>query len=174
MKYLLFSLIPLSFFVACNNSLAEKKADNITETPVAEIAAPPGPTLPAFSMLNNNGQTIDLSQFKGKKVFVNLWATWCPPCRAEIPSIQKLYAKTDKNKTVFVMLSLDNDFETAMEFAAKTKLNIPVYYPAANLPALFNVQGIPVTFIFNEKGELIHQQEGGTDYDTKHFSDLLN
>ena len=72
------------------------------------------------------------------------------------------------------MLSLDNNFETAKQFAAKTKLDIPIYYPAANLPALFNVEGIPVTFIFNEKGELIHRQEGATDYNTNHFTEMLN
>jgi thiol-disulfide isomerase/thioredoxin len=174
MKYLILSLVALSLFTACNNSLTENNADKVAETPAIQSAAPPVPILPSFSLVNDKGQVLDLAQFKGKRVFVNLWATWCPPCRAEIPSIQKLYAKTDKNKAVFVMLSLDNNFETAKQFAVKTKLDIPIYYPAANLPALFTTEGIPVTFIFNEKGELIHRQEGGSDYDTKHFADLLN
>jgi thiol-disulfide isomerase/thioredoxin len=176
MKYLYLSLVSLSFFTACNNnSITENNTDKAGETPAIESAAPPPvPTLPSFSMVNEKGQVLDLAQFRGKKVFVNLWATWCPPCRAEIPSIQKLYAKTDKSKAVFVMLSLDNNFETAKQFAAKTKLDIPIFYPASNLPALFTTEGIPVTFIFNDKGELIHRQEGGTNYDTNHFSDLLN
>jgi len=72
------------------------------------------------------------------------------------------------------MLSLDKSFETAKQFAAKTKMYLPIYYPASNLPALFIVEGIPVTFIFNEKGELIHRQEGGANYDTKLIADLLN
>lgn len=72
------------------------------------------------------------------------------------------------------MLSLDNNFETAKQFAVKTNLDIPIYYPAADLPALFNTEGIPVTFIFNEKGELIYRQEGGADYNSKPFTDLLN
>jgi hypothetical protein len=72
------------------------------------------------------------------------------------------------------MLSLDNNFEIAKQFAAKTELDLPIYYPASNLPALFNVKGIPATFIFNEKGELIHRQDGGSDYDTEYFANLLN
>lgn len=174
MKYILLTFVILSFFAACNNSLAENNADKVAETSTIQSAAPTAPILPSFSLVNDKGQVLDLAQFKGKRVFVNLWATWCPPCRAEIPSIQKLYAKTDKNKAVFVMLSLDNNFEKAKEFAAKTEMGLPVYYPAASLPALFTTEGIPVTFIFNEKGELIHRQEGGSDYDTKHFADLLN
>ncbi|MGZ8510692.1 MAG: TlpA family protein disulfide reductase, partial [Chitinophagaceae bacterium] len=72
------------------------------------------------------------------------------------------------------MLSLDNNFETAKQFAAKTQLDIPIYYPAGNLPALFNVESIPVTFIFNEKGELVHRQEGTADYNTNFFAEMLN
>ncbi|MEI9910272.1 MAG: TlpA disulfide reductase family protein [Bacteroidota bacterium] len=175
MKYLLLSFASLSFFAACNNnSVTENNTGKVAETATIQSAAPPAPSLPSFSIVNDKGQVLDLAQYKGKSVFVNLWATWCAPCRAEIPSIQKLYAKTDKNKAVFVMLSLDNDFETAKQFAEKTKLGLPIYYPASNLPTVFNVTGIPATFIFNEKGELIHHQDGAADYDTKHFSDLLN
>ena len=67
-----------------------------------------------------------------------------------------------------------SNFETAKQFAAKTKLGIPVYYPAGDLPPLFNVESIPVTFIFDDKGELIHRQEGAADYNTNRFTKLLN
>lgn len=179
MKHLLSPILILAVVAGCNNSTAEENTANTTEPPVAaptSVAATVSsvPALPSFNMVDANGQVINLSDFKGKKVFVNLWATWCPPCRAEIPSIQKLHAKAAKDKAVFVMLSLDNNFEKAKQFAGKTKLGIPIYYPAANLPDLFNVQGIPATFIFNEKGELIHRQDGGADYDTKFYTDLLN
>ena len=174
MKYLLLSFVFLSVFTACNNSAAENNPDKVVETMVTQSRAVPVPVLPSFSMVNNSGEVTNLAKFKGKKVFVNLWATWCPPCRVEIPSIQKLYAATDKNKAVFVMLSLDNNFETAKQFAAKTKLGIPVYYPSGNLPPLFKVESIPVTFIFDEKGKLIHRQEGAANYNTEYFTKMLN
>ncbi|MBL7744167.1 MAG: TlpA family protein disulfide reductase [Chitinophagaceae bacterium] len=175
MKNILSSIIVLIAIAGCNNSTAENTAAaNYEPSDAARPVVSYVPTLPSFNMLGGSGQVTDLSQLKGKKVFVNLWATWCPPCRAEIPSIQQLYAKADKSKTVFVMLSLDNDFETARKFAAKMKMNLPVYYPAGNLPELFNVQGIPVTYIFNEKGELIHRQDGAADYSTQYYIDLLN
>src|SRR5690606_35279591 len=59
-----------------------------------------------FTLLDLTQAKIDVSEFKGKTIFLNLWATWCGPCRAEMPSIQDLYEKTDKDKVAFIMLSL--------------------------------------------------------------------
>jgi thiol-disulfide isomerase/thioredoxin len=130
--------------------------------------------MPDLQLLDSKDQTVELSSLKGKKLFVNLWATWCPPCRAEIPSIERLAAKTDKNKAAFVMLSLDDNFSKAKSYASKNRMTLPVYYPAENLPALFSVNAIPVTFIFDENGELLYQLAGSADYDTPAFVHMLN
>lgn len=129
--------------------------------------------LPSFKMTDVNGNIVDLASLKGKNVFVNLWATWCPPCRAEIPSIEKLAGKVDKEMAVIIMLSLDEDFELAKKFAKKNSMELPVYYPAEGLPAMFKTDGIPATFIFNEKGELVKQNNGADDYDTEEYVQLL-
>jgi thiol-disulfide isomerase/thioredoxin len=130
-------------------------------------------TLPSFAVQDAAGKQLDLTSFKGKKVFVNLWATWCPPCRAEMPSINKLYQAADKEKVQFVMLSLDNDFELAKKYVQEKNLDLPVYYPAADLPPLFTVNGIPTTFIFNEEGQLIAQHEGSENYNTAEYRQLF-
>ena len=72
------------------------------------------------------------------------------------------------------MLSLDENFDLAKEFAKTNKMQLPVFAPAENLPAMFNTDGIPATFIFNEKGELIKANTGGDDYDTEGYLQLLN
>jgi thiol-disulfide isomerase/thioredoxin len=130
-------------------------------------------TLPNFSMLDNKGNIVSLQSLKGKKVFINLWASWCPPCRREMPSIERLYKSVDTTKVAFVMLSLDDSFEKAMHYASSRKLGLPLFYPAENLPQLFNVEGIPATFIFNEEGRLIKQVEGSDDYDADNYRTLL-
>lgn len=163
-----FILLSLVLFSACNN--AEESAP--AETQPASFK-PVVPTLPDLPVTTANGQALSLASFRGKKVFVNLWATWCGPCREEIPSIQRLQAKVDSSKTAFVMLSLDDNFEQAVKYASNNKMTLPVYAAAAALPSLFQVQGIPVTYVFNEDGELIYRKDGAFNYDTPYFTDLL-
>ncbi len=168
------TLLLSAVFTACTS--ADDKVENENTTlpaPATSHATAAAPQMPAFALLDASGKTIDLKSFAGKKVFVNLWASWCPPCRAEMPSIEKLHQSVDKDKAVFVLLSLDNDFETAKKYMQSKGLDLPIYYPNDNLPDLFNVRGIPATFIFNEKGELIKQHEGADDYDTDAYRQML-
>ena len=129
--------------------------------------------LPSFAMQDIKGQTVDLQQFKGRKVFVNLWASWCPPCRREMPSIQNLYNSVDTSKVSFVMLSLDDEFGKAKDYVQQNNLQLPVYYPGGQLPMLFNVNGIPATFIFDENGELLKRVDGSDNYDTDEYRKLV-
>ncbi len=178
MKLLALAGISVMVFAACSGT-----ANNTTEASATREQAPATiipasatakAVLPSFRIMTTDGSTINLADLKGKKVFVNLWATWCPPCRAEIPSIEALYQKLDKEKVAVVLLSLDNKFESAQQFARKYKLQSPVYYPAESLPSLFGVDAIPATFIFDEKGELIRQNSGSEDYNTDAYLKLLN
>jgi thiol-disulfide isomerase/thioredoxin len=156
---------------ACSSSTEENET---TATPQATGQTVKRDVLPAFTMTDVNGNAVNLASFKGKKVFVNLWATWCPPCRAEIPSIEALASKVNKQEAVFVMLSLDENFELAKKYATGKNLQLPVYYPAEKLPPIFNTDGIPATFIFNENGELVKQNTGADDYDTEAYKSLLS
>jgi thiol-disulfide isomerase/thioredoxin len=165
-----FTVLLIVGFLAC--SYTEKKPESKADVSVAPTKEEK-PALPNFSITDAKGNTVNLSSFKGKKVFVNFWATWCPPCRSEIPSIQKLYSKVDKDKTVFILLSLDDNFDIAKKYAAAKKIDLPVYYPAENLPSLFNINSIPTTFIFNENGELAKVVNGADNYERKEYIDLL-
>lgn len=171
----------LTTLAACSSNNNKETGTAITEVQQASIDsnAAAAPTtvntaeLPAFNLQDKNGDILNLQRFSGKKVFVNLWASWCPPCRAEMPSIQRLAKSVDTGKVAFVMLSLDDHFDKAKAFVKSQKLTLPIYYPAENLPALFNVQAIPSTFIFNESGRLIQRIDGGDNYDTKEYRELL-
>ena len=157
--------------VSCASKSDEGKKSETLITQQAESSSPV--MLPAFKMTDVNGNIVDMASLKDKKVFVNLWATWCPPCRAEIPSIENLAGKVDKEKAVFIMLSLDENFELAKNFAKKNNMQLPVYYAAEGLPAMFKTDGIPATFIFNEEGELVKQNNGAGDYDTEEYVQLM-
>ncbi|HEY8661886.1 MAG TPA: TlpA disulfide reductase family protein [Hanamia sp.] len=176
MKLIAFVGLALTVFAACSNTPNETKTDAAATTTATTEKAPAAiaKSLPSFKVMGMDGNSMNLADLKGKKVFVNLWATWCPPCKKEIPSIESLYSKVDKQKTVFVMLSLDDNFDVAKQYVTNNKIQVPVYYPTEKLPAIFNTDGIPVTFIFNEKGELIKVNNGMEDYDTKTYLRMLN
>lgn len=164
--------IAIAFFLSCSNT-SDKSDGDISEQKTALSTGELKPTLPAFKIVTADGSIINMEDLKGKKVFLNVWATWCPPCKAELPSIEKLYQKVDKERAVFIMLSVDESFETAKKFAAAGKINLPVYAPGETLPEMFNTGSIPATFIFNEEGQMIKMINGMDDYDTEEYVQLL-
>ena len=152
------------------NSVTDKELQhNDTDNNAASATL----SLPSFSVKDINGNVVNLQNFKGKKIFVNLWASWCGPCKREMPSIEKLYQSIDTSKVKFLLVSFDDQFEMAKKYVSAKKLKLPIYYPAENPPSLFNVQGIPATFIFNESGELVKKIEGSENYDTKEYKTIL-
>ncbi|MFC0774606.1 TlpA family protein disulfide reductase [Terrimonas alba] len=168
--FLFLLIVPLVYCGLTSNAEEVKPAvDNNMETGEKPVGA-----IPSFKMFDLQGNPVNLADLKGKKVFVNIWASWCGPCRAEMPSIEKLYGKVDKSKAAFVLLSLDQNPENGVRFAQKARLSVPVYFPGENLPALFNVQSIPTTFIFDEKGKMTHRINGGENYDTEAYIKLLS
>ena len=176
-RNIIFLLAATVFFLA---ACTDNNSEATTETNATETAADNRPPayqafnqMPTFNMQTTSGGTVQLADLKGKKVFVNLWASWCPPCRREMPSIEKLAQSVDTSKVAFVLLSLDDEFGKAKDFVTAQNLNLPIYYPAENLPELFNVQAIPSTFIFDEKGGLLKRIDGGEDYDTDAYRHLL-
>ena len=165
------------FLAACTDNGSETTTETTEAMETSADNRPPAyqsfNQMPTFNMQTTSGSTVQLGDLKGKKVFVNLWASWCPPCRREMPSIEKLAQSVDTSKVAFVLLSLDDEFGKAKDFVTAQNLNLPIYYPAENLPELFNVQAIPSTFIFDEKGSLLKRIDGGEDYDTDAYRHLL-
>ncbi|MBT2557598.1 TlpA family protein disulfide reductase [Hymenobacter sp. ISL-91] len=120
-----------------------------------------------------DGKSVSLSDLKGKAVFVNMWASWCPPCVAEMPGIQALYTKTDPQKVAFVMISLDENPAKARALLKRQGYTLPVYFPAGPLVAPFNSNSIPSTVILGPNGEVAARHEGMADYDTPEFKAAL-
>lgn len=172
-------IITLTLFVfalaSCtsNEKKEESKAIEQEQSSTDNNMAAATVYLPSFSIKDVNDNIVNMQSLKGKKVFVNLWASWCPPCKREMPSIEKLYRSVDTSKVKFLLISFDDQFELAKKYVSSKKLKLPIYYPTENPPALFNVQGIPATFIFNENGELIKQIEGMENYDTREYRTLF-
>lgn len=128
-----------------------------------------------FSIKDLNGNKISFEEFKGKVIFLNMWATWCGPCRAEMPGIQSLYAKLKPDSIEFVMLSWDRDSDKPKieAYLEKNNFSFPVYQPAGYLPDHLQVPSIPTTFIISKAGKVIQKEVGTRNYDTKKMIQYL-
>ena len=139
-----------------------------------------GEDAPNFTLKNLEGKDVSLSEFRGKFVLINFWATWCGPCKIEMPSLESLYQKF-KNKN-FAMLAISNDMfgETVVKpFVKVHKLNFPILLDqrlkASNQ---FGVVSLPSTFMIDPKGKIIGALYGAEDWTTPsnilYFENLLN
>lgn len=124
--------------------------------------------------LKGNRQAFE--RYRNKVIFLNLWATWCGPCRAEMPTIQKLYAKMDTSKIAFVMLSLDRDRDKQkiINYVQDKRFTFPVFQPSGNLPELLQVPSIPTTFVIAKDGRIASQEIGTTNFNTPKFKRFLD
>lgn len=127
-----------------------------------EVIAQSKSAIEQLVLTNLNDQPIDLEKFKGKIVFINFWATWCKPCREEMPSIQKAM-KILKDEKVEFLFASDESTEQIQEFKSDHEYNFN-YVKVESLSAL-NIMGLPTTFIFNPNGELIFSEMGYRKWD---------
>jgi len=126
-----------------------------------------------FSLRTLNGEIVSMASLKGKVVFMNFWATWCPPCIAEMPNIQALYAKVQSDQIAFVMISLDKDPAKAQKFIHKKGFTFPVYQLNGALPSVYAGGVIPTTFVLSPEGRIVARKEGMADYNNQEFRDFL-
>jgi len=126
----------------------------------------------ALVLADAEGRLHRFSEFSGKVVLVNLWATWCPPCIAEMPGLENLYQKTG-DQVAFVMISRDRDFELAQKFVARKGYQLPIYYARGPLPPELSSNGIPATFVIAPDGRLVFTHTGMADYDHPEIEEFL-
>ncbi len=117
---------------------------------------------PDFALKNSKGETVRLSSFKDNVIILNFWATWCGPCRREIPGFVDLYKKYNKEGLEIIGVSVDQNGWDAIEpFAKNYKINYPVLlFDRQVIMNYGGIQAIPTTFIINRKGEIVEKIVG--------------
>lgn len=116
-------------------------------------------------LISHEGEKVDFSQFKGKPVFLNFWATWCPPCVAELPEIQKAWEK--HGQSVDFLLVTNQDPAEVEAFMDKHGYTVPVHYTGSQAPTVFEHRSIPTTYIISPDGKIVVNKKGAVNWDSK-------
>jgi thiol-disulfide isomerase/thioredoxin len=125
-----------------------------------------------WSLIDEDGNQYNLNEARGKVVLINFWATWCPPCIAEMPSMEKLY-RDYKNEVVFLFVS-DETREVISKFKYKNKYDFIVYSSITKQPDIFETGSIPRTYILDKKGNIAIDKSGAADWNSKSVRKLLD
>lgn len=142
----------------------EDTSDTGEETNPETVAAPD------FTVTDDNGNKVKLSQMKGKPVVVNFWASWCPPCKAEMPHFEEMYKKY-KDQVVFMMVDMTDGYQETIEDArshiTENGYTFPVYYDTEFSAAIeYSVSSLPTTIFINKDGNIVTYAQGGIDGET--------
>jgi thiol-disulfide isomerase/thioredoxin len=131
---------------------------------------------PEFSLPDLTGQKLDLSYYRGKVVLLDFWATWCDPCRDEIPHFVELQDKYGDQGLQIIGVSMDDGPEPVREFHQRFKMNYPVVMGNAKTGELYGgVLGLPIAFLIGRDGRIFAKHIGATDISVfeKEIANLL-
>lgn len=123
-------------------------------------------------LIKEDKSSYNLKQSQGKVVLINFWATWCPPCIAEMPSLQKLF--NDYGERVEFIFVTNDPLETIQDFKAKRKFTFPVYIRRSNAPNELITNSIPRTVVLDRFGNIIIDKSGAVDWNSEPVRNTLD
>jgi peroxiredoxin len=154
--------------------------DHYYETPMtlADVQLPPGVDIeksevgfkaPAFTARNLKGQRVQLADHKGKVVILNLWATWCGPCRVEMPGMENLYRRYRSQGLEILAVSLDKgSSDKVQKFADEYRLSFPVLLDSeGQVESRYHTLTIPTTFVIDKKGMIVAEVDGAKHWESE-------
>lgn len=125
-----------------------------------------------WKLTDLENRSFDFEDQRGRIVLVNFWATWCPPCVAEMPSMQDLY--NDYGDKVTFMFVTSDDRQKVLNFLKRKNLDLPVYYPASETPKTLKSKLLPTTYIIDKEGKIVVAETGAADWNSSETRELID
>jgi thiol-disulfide isomerase/thioredoxin len=123
---------------------------------------------PDFTAARLDGSPARLSALRGKVVFLNFWATWCPPCREEMPSMETLYQRFQGQDLEFLAVDIQEGKDKVAAFMKEWGLSFPAALDSTGrISSIYGIRGIPATFIIDRDGNIVASAVGGRDWNTQ-------
>lgn len=127
-----------------------------------------------WTLSDLSGSQFDFNTVKGKIVVINFWATWCPPCIAEMPSLQELYDRYKGNENIMFLYISNEKKSVVNKFLSKKKYTFEVFQPLTDYPSSFDVSSIPRTFIIDKNGKIIIDKTGPADWSSRSVLETID
>jgi thiol-disulfide isomerase/thioredoxin len=128
---------------------------------------------PDLELAGADGGAVRLSQLKGNVVLLNVWATWCGPCRMELPVVQRLYDKYSDRNFVVLAVNVDADRQRVEPFMKRYNISLPIYFAAPEDAGQMTAMGIPTTFLLSSERKMLDQQVGYSPQVEDHWKLLI-
>ncbi len=152
---------------------AHTQAASISKSRPALKAVDPFPA-PDFELMDLDDNLHRLSDYRGKVVIVNFWATWCPPCRQEMPSMNHAYRALKDDGVVMLGVNVGESFDAVFGFTAEILVDFPLLVDTASeVSGQYPIRGLPTTYIINPNGEIVYQAVGGREWDDDEILDSV-
>jgi thiol-disulfide isomerase/thioredoxin len=143
----------LMFFTLGTTLTWAQSKVNFKAIPILQPMKDAAPT-PDFTLTDPDGKKVSLKDFRGKTIFLNFWATWCEPCREEMPAMEKLYQEHRNNNFVVLAVNVKDRRQEALAFVKELKLTYPIAFdPNGDVASLYGAWGLPTTYLIGPKGE---------------------
>src|ERR1700761_387394 len=141
--------------------------------PASEAGSTSGPA-PQFTLASRGGPKISLAQYKGQVVMLNFWASWCGPCRQEMPLLENIYKKYNKMGFTLIGVNVEPDSKAAEGFLSQTPVSFPVIYDKdSTVSKAYDVSGMPSTVIIDRKGNIRVLHRGYKPGDENEYLDSI-
>jgi peroxiredoxin len=129
---------------------------------------------PDFKLLDVDEKEHTLADYKGKPVIVNFWATWCPPCRKEIPSMNRAWHKIKDEGIAMIAINVGESADEVFAFTAEYPIDFTVLLDEeGKVSTTWPIRGLPTTFILDPEGNLVYQAVGGREWDADEILDQV-
>jgi len=144
----------------------QEDSNEIEDTEEVEVGLYVGQQAPDFELQTLSGETVRLSDFRGKRVMVNFWATWCPPCRAEMPDMEKFYNAKDVEILAVNLTDTETSIGAIENFVDEFELTFPILLDSnLDVSFLYKIQPIPTTFMVDSSGIIRFHAFSALNYD---------
>jgi peroxiredoxin len=140
----------------------------------ALAADPTGSPAPAFTLGSRAGSAVSLAQYKGQVVMLNFWASWCGPCRQEMPLLESIYKKYNRLGFTLIGVNVEPDSNAANEWLKQTPVSFPILYDKdSKVSRMYDVAGMPSTVIIDRSGKVRVLHRGYKPGDENEYLDSI-